>query len=435
MTTTIDKWRHAWRSAMVIARRDYVSTVWSRYFLLFLFGPLMAGAFSGGAAILGGKSDAAALRPRVAVVAGEDVAVQMHAAVERLGHRLGAQTFPELRYVRPAADEAAQVRGLLAGEKAMNAVLTGVPAAPLLHGPKGQIDQVEGDIGLILDTRASMAALGAALGDNAAGTAIAPLARRDAAEVGGGTRSARQVVARGAQMVLFFLTLMLAGMMLSNLTEEKSNKVIEVLAAALPVDRIFMGKLIGMVAVSLTGIAIWGALIGAALIYAAQDGAAIGVPAVGWPLMVVLGIAYFVMNYMIIGGIFLGIGAQAATVREVQTLSMPVTMGQLGLFAMTSAAQPGGHTLLARVTEVFPLSSPLAMIGRAAVDGALWPHLLALAWQGLWVVLIVRFAAARFRSGVLKSGSPPDARASRWRIGRRAPARAHAGGALLHPSR
>lgn len=30
-------------SAMVIARRDYIATVWSRSFLLFLLGPIVAG--------------------------------------------------------------------------------------------------------------------------------------------------------------------------------------------------------------------------------------------------------------------------------------------------------------------------------------------------------------------------------------------------------
>jgi hypothetical protein len=46
----------------------------------------------------------------------------------------------------------------------------------------------------------------------------------------------RQLVARGGQTILFVLTLLLAGMLLSQLIEEKSNKVIEILAAAVPID-------------------------------------------------------------------------------------------------------------------------------------------------------------------------------------------------------
>jgi ABC-2 type transport system permease protein len=44
------------------------------------------------------------------------------------------------------------------------------------------------------------------------------------------------------------------------------------------------------------------------------------------------------------------------------------------------------------------------MIARAAEQDALWPHLLAFAWQVLWVALILKFAAALFRTSVLKSG-------------------------------
>ena len=53
---------------------------------------------------------------------------------------------------------------------------------------------------------------------------------------------------------------------------------------------------------------------------------------------------------------------------------------------------------------IFPLSSPFAMIARAAEQEALWPHFVALAWQALWVALIIKGASAIFRRSVLKSG-------------------------------
>ena len=63
---------------------------------------------------------------------------------------------------------------------------------------------------------------------------------------------------------------------------------------------------------------------------------------------------------------------------------------------------------------LFPFSSPFTMIARGAQSPALWPHLLALAWQALWVWVIVRFSASLFRRSVLKSGGaaiPSGARA------------------------
>ena len=151
---------------------------------------------------------------------------------------------------------------------------------------------------------------------------------------------ARQLVARGGQTILFVLTLLLAGMLLSQLIEEKSNKVIEILAAAVPIDAIFLGKLFAMLAMSLVGITVWTAAGAAAIAYWIGGGlGALPDPAVGWPVFLALILVYFAMSYLLIGGVFLGIGGQASTVREVQTLSMPVTMAQVVIFGLASLAR------------------------------------------------------------------------------------------------
>ncbi len=42
-------------------------------------------------------------------------------------------------------------------------------------------------------------------------------------------------------------------------------------------------------------------------------------PAVGWPIFVLLVLLYYGANYMLLGALFLGIGAQASNIREIQT--------------------------------------------------------------------------------------------------------------------
>ena len=54
------------------------------------------------------------------------------------------------------------------------------------------------------------------------------------------------------------------------------------------------------------------------------------------------------------------------------------------------------------------------MIARAAEEPNLWPHLLALCWQAIWVVAILRIGSQMFRKTVLKSGP----RTKRWRLRR-----------------
>jgi len=50
------------------------------------------------------------------------------------------------------------------------------------------------------------------------------------------------------------------------------------------------------------------------------------------------------------------------------------------------------------------LSSPMVMLARGAQEPQLWPHIIAVVWQALWVALIVRGGAQLFRKTVLKSG-------------------------------
>ena len=175
-------------------------------------------------------------------------------------------------------------------------------------------------------------------------------------------------------------------------------------AAALPIDAIFLGKLVSMLAISLVGIAVWvgGALVALALWPGQAPGLA--EPAVGWPLFILLVLLYYSANYLLLGALFLGIGSQANSVREVQTLSMPVTVGQMLIFLLASFAVGAFNSPLGLGAAIFPFSSPLTMVARAAQAPELWPHLLALAWQALWVWLTVALGAKLFRRNVLKSG-------------------------------
>ncbi len=392
-------------SVWVIARRDYTATVFSRTFLLFLLGPLVALGFGGVFGVVGGRADDEALRPVLAIIAPADAVAPVSAAYDRIAERVGKRALPGLRIEKPsrAADADKQARAVLGETNGkVSAVLVGLPAAPRLIGPQSQIDRLGNDVQMVLDEAATSAVLAKA-GVTRPQVAIAETAIDPAR---GSTSANRHIIARGAQFLLFFLTIMLAGMLLSNFVEEKSNKVIEVLAAAVPIDAVFFGKMIAMLSVSVTGVMIWGSVLAGIVLSTLGNAGPLPVPGVGWPLMIVMGVLYFIMNYMILGGVYIGVGAQANSAREVQTLSMPATMAQLAVFAVASATINDPGTPLSVFAQIFPLSSPLAMLGRAAQEASLWPHLLALVWQALWVVLIVRFASRRFRIGVLKSGAP-----------------------------
>lgn len=157
--------------------------------------------------------------------------------------------------------------------------------------------------------------------------------------------------------------------------------------------------------VALLFVGFWASFAGAAI---ALSGDLLNLPpiaaAVGTPAFIVLCALYFTSAFMLLGAIFLGVGAQASTMREIQMMSLPITIFQVAMFGLSSAAASDPHSKLARFAEIFPFSSPFAMAAHAATAPDLWPHALALGWQTLWVALTVWVAARLFRRGVLKSG-------------------------------
>jgi ABC-2 type transport system permease protein len=383
------------RSSFVIARRDFSATVLSKAFIFFLLGPLfpllLGGVFGGIGARVATQSE----RPVVAVVSSKADFDRLSKARVQLAQALTDDAVVQLVYHAPEGDFAAQQKSLLASHSpSVRAVMSGGLDHPRLTGSVAGDPATLGQLRLIVaNARAPTEEAPAHILVTNIRTSSGSLARD------------RALTAQIGEMLLFFLTILLSGMLLSQLIEEKSNKIIEVIAAAVPIDALFVGKLFAMLAASVVGIVVWVSA-GALLIQLVKQGgvATLPPPALGWPAFLLLGIVYFAMNYLLLGAAFLTIGAQASTVREVQTMSMPVTFGQVLIFGFASTAIGDPHSPSALAAAIFPLSSPMVMLARAAEEPDWWPHLLAIAWQALWVALILRFGARLFRKTVLKSG-------------------------------
>ncbi len=388
-----------WQAAWVIARRDFTAIVFSKVFLLFLIGPLFFLAIMAGGGALGGMAASGIADPELGLA----MAAQDNATVKQAGERLDPLVgMPELTIIDGEQDSAPQA--LLDDEdRNLFAVLTGTLDDPLLTGPKEDVERWEGKISMLV---------GAARGE-----AIPQAAIRTSITDGGiiNRQTAQDATAHAAILLLFMLTMFLAGMILSNLVEEKGNKIIEILAAAIPMDAVFIGKLFAMLGVSLVGLTVWGAAAGAILLLGASALPPIPPPAVGWPLFCALFVVYFAMSYLLIGSIFIAIGSMAPTVREVQTVSLPATIMNLLVFFLSMFAMSRTGSAIEIGAAIFPLSSPYMMLARAAKESVLWWHLAAIAWQVLWVAIFVRIGASLFRSRVLKSGG-----AGREKKGRKA---------------
>lgn len=415
------------RSMFVVARRDFLSIVATPTFFIFLLAPLfmvvMALAGGVGASQL---ADSARGAGRIVAVAGPADAKALRDADEHLRQALAGSSRPATLEIRQPGGRDSDPKAI-ANEKGNDtyAVMSGPLATPRIVERKS--NSASGRYLALLATEALRA--------RTSPTVLPTVTPQFEVLAGNGPGVAvRQSLGFGAVFIIFLLTLLLAGQTVSSLAEEKGNKVIEILAAAVPLESVFLGKLLGMLGVATLFILFWTAMtIVGGFIYAIQADpatlaasstlaqqmmaggplAALPAPATGWPFFIIVGFLYFVLSFLLLGSVFLGIGAQAGTVREIQMLSLPITIFQVGVFSLSSAAAGAPGTTLATVAQIFPFSSPLAMAARAATDESHVIHLMAFGWQALWVGLVLALSVRLFRSGVLSGQSG-------WKFWRRA---------------
>ncbi|MEP3225544.1 MAG: ABC transporter permease [Parasphingorhabdus sp.] len=381
------------RAAFVIARRDFTAIIFSKSFFFFLLGPLfplIIGIAAGG---LGQQVRQDIDRPIIGVALEEGQAAKLIEARTSLAKNIGNGALPEFLLLPDADPLDPNIKDWLdSADKPLTAIMSGTLEKPVLTGSSRDVKRWTGKIALLSETALS--------GSN-------PISVKNDIVVATSSSKKRTqlATAQGGQIILILLTMILAGMVLSNLVEEKTNKIIEILAAAIPMDAIFLGKLFAMLGMALVGITVWSSLgfIGVSVISAGMPD--LPAPAIGWPIFCVLMVLYFSMAYLLLGSLFLGIGAMATTVREVQTLSMPVTMGQLLVFFLAAFTVTKLGEPMEWFAVIFPFSSPFAMIARAAQMDNIWQHGAALIWQAMFTLIIIRFSVMLFRRNVMKSGN------------------------------
>lgn len=231
----------------------------------------------------------------------------------------------------------------------------------------------------------------------------------------------RQWAPMGFVYLIFISLMQSVQYLLSNTIEEKSNRIMEVLMASVTPRELMLGKLLGIGATGITTILAWilSFFVFIQLYQSLETAVIVQV------LDVLLSsdlIPYFVFYYLccyaLYAGIFLAIGSLCNTLKEAQSLMMPLMMMLvIPLLTMSFIAQdPNG--MLARVMSWIPLFTPFTMMNRAAAQPPLFDLI------GTTVLLIVTIAAVLmlsgriFRQGVLRTGQPPRI-VELWRMLRR----------------
>jgi ABC-2 type transport system permease protein len=209
-------------------------------------------------------------------------------------------------------------------------------------------------------------------------------------------------------ITLFFYIFILgsASLLLSNITTEKQNRVMEILLTSVTPTQMMTGKIIGLGLVGLLQMVVW--LVSALLLlqfsgrtFAALQGIEIPPTILGW------GILYFILGYTIFAALMAGIGALVPNLREASQATFLVILPLIIPLMFISLLINRPESTVALVLSLFPLTSPVAMMTRLAASPVpFWQLGLAAVLQALTAIFIVRLVSGMFRAQNLLSGQP-----------------------------
>ncbi len=232
--------------------------------------------------------------------------------------------------------------------------------------------------------------------------------------------------------ILIYMILLIYGtMVMRGVMEEKTNRIAEVIVSSAKPFQLMLGKIVGIGAVGLTQFAIWIVLMGvlqlfiplifpqlmqqvapgdidAAVAQAGNSGMAAafeGLRSLPIGLILFCFLFYFIGGYLLYAALFAAIGSVVSEdQQEAQQLVFPVMMPLiLGFVIMMKAVNdPDGS--LAVFGSMFPLTSPIVMMGRVTYGVPWWQLVISMVLLILTFLFFTWLTAKIYRTGILLYG-------------------------------
>ncbi|MFQ5855756.1 MAG: ABC transporter permease [Anaerolineae bacterium] len=195
-----------------------------------------------------------------------------------------------------------------------------------------------------------------------------------------------------------------SGFLLQSVTEEKENRVVEVLLSSLSPMQLMVGKILGLGILGLIQVVVWfGAVWGLGGVAAASFAVLSGFRI---PLSVAtLSTVYFLLGYLLFAAFMAAAGAASTTLREGQQVAGIVSIVAAVPFMLTSLLFANPDSVVIKILSYFPLTAPIMMMQRLALDEV--APLEIASSIGLLVagIIVGMWGAAKiFRMGILMYG-------------------------------
>lgn len=211
--------------------------------------------------------------------------------------------------------------------------------------------------------------------------------------------------------LLWISILLNTQMLLTNMIEEKSNKLIEVLLSSISAIQLMAGKILGIAMTGLTIIAAW-ALMALFFFISLPSMLDIKIPldltgVINDPVYISSFFVYFVLGYLLYAAILVGLGSVCSNLKDAQNLMLPVQLVQVIpiLLMIPIGRDPNGT--LAQFMSYIPPLTPFVMMNRAAAPPTDFEYIVTTALLIVSIALVLWLAARIFRVGILMTGKPP----------------------------
>jgi ABC-2 type transport system permease protein len=228
------------------------------------------------------------------------------------------------------------------------------------------------------------------------------------------------LLAYGMGFILYIAILLYGQQTMTSVIEEKTSRIMEVLASSLTPFQMLLGKVLGVGAAGLLQMAIWG---GSVLLLASQREHLVGLLGMSAesiqnlpipempPLLLVVFLLYFALGFLLYGALYAAVGAMCNTIQETQQYALFITMFILvGFFAMFAVIRDPSSQIGATLSLV-PFFAPFVMPVRWSMTSVA-PMELALSLGLMLAALLacVWLAGRIYRTGILMYGKKPSLR-------------------------
>jgi len=197
---------------------------------------------------------------------------------------------------------------------------------------------------------------------------------------------------------LFYMAAIVFGMAIAtSVLEEKQNRVVEILATAIPIRQLLYGKVVGNSALALAQVALYAVvgLIGLNLTGTAGD--------IGW-ILSASGwfIVFFIVGFTALASVFAVLGSLASRSEDLQSNTGPV----LGVIMVAVFAGIFAKGTPLAVASYIPVVSSVAMpVRMLSHDLPVWEPVLSLVITAVAAYLLVRLGERVYQRAVLQGGT------------------------------